>query len=191
MHARTLPGGGWGAHAEAARFPSVPPGTISEVTVKSLHRDEERTLAEWTTMFQLFVVALDPYTVESAAVLPVATRLLREYSEADCRAGFLMACDADDARAFLGPLADELMVFLDPDRSAIKALGITSLPALIHVDQSPAVVGIAEGWDPAAWRMISLELSRVAGWTPPGLPYADSPAPFHGSPVDGPSVPTG
>jgi hypothetical protein len=118
----------------------VATGTISEVTMRSLQRDEERTLAEWTTMFQLFIVALDPYTVQSAAVLPVATRLLREYAEADCRAAFLMACDADDARQFLGPLTDELMVFVDPDRTVTKALGLTSLPALVHVDQSPAVV---------------------------------------------------
>ena len=168
----------------------VATGTISEVTMRSLQRDEERTLAEWTTMFQLFIVALDPYTAQSAAVLPVAARLLREYAEADCRAAFLMACDADDARQFLGPLTDELMVFVDPDRTVTKALGLTSLPALVHVDQSPAVVTSAEGWDPTEWRTVALELSRVVGWTPPGLPYADSPGPFGGTPVDGPPATT-
>lgn len=163
----------------------MPTDLLTDVTLRSLHRDEERPLGEWTTTFQLFLVALDPYTHESAWVLPTATRLLREFSEADCRTAFLMACDADDARRFLGPLVDELMVFVDPDRAAAAALGLTSLPALVHIDQSPAVVGVAEGWDPKAWRSVATELSEVTGWTPPGLPYADSPGTFPGTPLRG------
>lgn len=159
---------------------------IAEVSVRSLQRAEERTLSEWTTTFQLFLVALDPYTPESAAVLDSATRLLREYAEADCRAAFLMACDADDARQFLGPLVDELMVYVDPDRSVARALGIDGYPAVVHVDQSPAVVTSASGWDPARWRAVALEVSRVTGWTPPGLPYPEDPAPFAATPLDGP-----
>lgn len=166
--------------------PFVAHDVIADVTLRSLHRDEDRPLSEWTTTFQLFLVALDPYTAESAAVLPSATRLLREYAEADCRTAFLMACDADDARQFLGPLTDELMVFLDPDRTAARALGLGGYPALVHVDQSPAVVAVATGWNPAAWREVALEVSHVTGWTPPGLPYPEDPAPFAATSLDGP-----
>lgn len=158
---------------------------MSDVSLHSLQRDEVRPLSEWTTTFQLFVVALDPYTVQSAWVLPTAVRLLREYAESDCRVAFLMGCDTADARQFLGPLADEFMVFIDPDRTSMTGLGIDSLPALVHVDQSPTVVGVAEGWNTEAWRQVATELSRVLGWTPPGLPNAADPAPFAGTPVSG------
>lgn len=159
---------------------------IADVTLRSLQRDEERPLSEWTTTFQLFLVALDPYTAESAAVLTSATRLLKEYAEADCRTAFLMACDPDDARQFLGPLVDELMVYVDPDRSVARALGVAGFPAIVHVDQSPAVVASASGWDPGAWREVALEVSHVTGWTPPGIPYPEDPAPFAATSLDGP-----
>lgn len=156
---------------------------VRDISLHSILRDEERTLTEWTTTFQLFVVALDPYTVESSVVLPTATKLLHQYAESDCRTAFLMACDTEDARRFLGPLVNEVMVFTDPDRTAIRGLGIETLPALVHIDQSPAVAGVAEGWDPHAWRAVASNLSRVLGWSPPGPPTPDEPAPFAGTPV--------
>lgn len=156
---------------------------VRDLSLRSLQRDDQRSLSEWTTTFQLFVVALDPYTQESATILPTATKLLREYAEADCRTAFLMACGADDAQRFLGPVVEELMVFVDPERVAIKTLGLTSLPAMIHIDQSPAVVNAAEGWNPVAWREVASNLSKVLGWTPPGPTTADEPPPFAGTPV--------
>jgi len=176
---------GWGRSGPARYIRSVPTEVISDVSLRSLQRDEVRPLSEWTTTFQLFVVALDPYTQQSAWILPTAVRLLREYAEADCRVGFLMTCDADDARQFLGPLADEFMVFVDNDRATCKALGLGSLPALVHIDQSPAVVGAAEGWDTQGWRAVAMELSKILDWTPPGLPNAADPGAFAGTPVDG------
>lgn len=179
---------GWGRGGPARYIRTVPTEVISNVSLRSLQRNEVRPLSEWTTTFQLFVVVLDPYTQQSAWILPTAARLLREYAEADCRVGFVMACDIDDARQFLGPLAEEFMVFIDSDRATSKALGLTSLPALVHIDQSPAVVGAAEGWDTQGWRAVAMELSKVLDWTPPGLPNADDPGAFAGTPVDGPSV---
>jgi len=163
----------------------VSSGTLTEIEMRSLRGDDARPMPEWTTTFQLFMVALDPYTVQSAWILPTATRILQEYSEADCRTAFLMACDANDAQQFLGPLVDELMVFLDPDRTAISALGITELPALVHVNQVPAVVASAGGWDPGAWRDIAAELSRILSWNRPTIPDPNDPEPFPGSPAAG------
>lgn len=179
---------GWGRRGPARYIRSVPTEVISDVSLRSLQRDEVRPLSEWTTTFQLFVAVLDPYTQQSAWIVPTAARLLREYAEADCRVGFLMTCDADDARQFLGPLAEEFMVFVDPDRATAKALGLATLPALVHIDQSPMVVGAAEGWDTQGWRAVAMELSKVLDWTPPGLPNANDPGAFAGTPVVGPPV---
>jgi hypothetical protein len=161
----------------------VTSGVLNDLTLRSLRRDEERTLAEWTTTFQLLVVALDPYTVESAAVLPTAARVLRHYSESNSRNAFIMACDADDARQFLGPLVDEFMVFVDPDGAALKSLGLTTLPSIAHIDQSPAVATSAEGWDPAGWRAVVEGLSLVLSWSVPLVPTPEDPAPFAGTPL--------
>ena len=69
-------------------------------------------------MFHLVAVVLDPYTYESSWILSTATRVLREYAGADCRVAFIVTADVDDANQFLGPLAEEFLVFVDPDRVA-------------------------------------------------------------------------
>jgi hypothetical protein len=161
----------------------VTPGVLNDLSLRSLRRDEERTLAEWTTTFQYLVVALDPFTEQSAAVLPTAARLLRHYAESNSRNAFILACDADDARQFLGPLADEFMVFVDPDGTALKGLGLTTLPAMAHIDQSPAIAQSAEGWDPAGWRSVVRGLSQVLSWSEPMVVTPDDPAPFAGTPL--------
>jgi hypothetical protein len=161
----------------------VTPGVLNDLTMRSLRRDEERTLAEWTTTFQLLVVAIDPFTKESADILPTAARVLRHYAESNSRNAFVMACDADDARQFLGPLADEFMVFVDPDGAALKGLGLTTIPAIAHIDQSPAVFTSADGWNPAGWRIVVEGLSQVLSWSVPLVPIPEDPAPFAGTPL--------
>ena len=162
----------------------MPSDNVSEVPLTSLGGDT-RPVEEWTTTFQLALVALDPYTQESAALLEPAGRILRHYAEADCRTAFLMACDEADARQFLGPWIDEMMVYVDPDRVAVKGLGLERLPAFVHVDQNNAVVGAAEGWDPAEWRALAIDLARIMSWRRPNIPEAGDPAPFQGSPALG------
>jgi hypothetical protein len=144
-----------------------------------------RPLREWLTLFHLAVVVLDPYTSESAWLLPTAGRLLRTYDQADCRVAWLITCDADDARRFLGPWAGEILTFCDPDREAVKALGLERLPAFVHIDLAGDVVGSAEGWDPDEWRAVATELSRLMSWSRPVIPALGDPAPFPGSPALG------
>jgi len=64
---------------------------------------EGRTLAEWVSIFQLVVVALDPFSNESAWILPTAARILTNYEQADCRIAWLVAGTPDECREFLGP----------------------------------------------------------------------------------------
>ena len=51
---------------------------------------EPRTLREWVTTFHLVVVAIDPYTDQSAWILDTADRILTNFREADCRVAWLV-----------------------------------------------------------------------------------------------------
>ena len=149
-------------------------------------RGQGRTLEQWLTNFHLCVVALDPYTNESAWALESAGRVLTDYAQADVRVGWLVTADADDAVRFLGPWSERLLTFVDPDREAVKALGLSQLPALVHINMSGAVEGVAEGWNPEAWRdEVFVNLSRLLSWTVPALPVPGDPVAFAGSPALG------
>lgn len=161
-----------------------------DTPLTSLQGGEPRPISEWVTTFHLAVVALDPYTYESSWILPTATRVLRTFAEADCRTAFLVAAPPEDARVFLGPLVEELLVLVDPDRVAIKAMGIASLPAFVHIDQGCSVVDATEGWQPEQWRTVASGLARVMGWKRPPIPVPDDPVPFEGTPAMTQAPPT-
>ena len=94
---------------------------------------EARPLEDWLTTFPLLPVLLDPYTNESAWILHTARRILVAYAEAGCRGCWVVTCGPDDARRFLGPYAQEILTFADPDRRVPAALGIDTLPAIAFV----------------------------------------------------------
>jgi hypothetical protein len=142
-----------------------------------------RSLRELLTTFHLVFVALDPYTHESGWIIDTAARIFRVYDDADCRVAWLVAGEAGEAREFLGPWADEILTFADPERAAIKAFGLERLPALVHVRQDLSVAGVAEGWDPNAWRKVTDNLSAVMHWTRPPIPAPGDPAPYQGVPA--------
>jgi hypothetical protein len=144
-----------------------------------------RSVQQWLTTFHLVFVALDPFTYESAWLLPTANRVLLNFQEADCRIAWLVAGTPEDCQAFLGPWSKEILTFSDPDREAIKAFGLERLPALVHVGTDGSVVGSAEGWDPPAWRAVAGALAKMMAWTPPNLPAAGDPGPYPGSPALG------
>jgi hypothetical protein len=137
-----------------------------------------RTLREWLTNFHLAVVALDPFTREGPWILPIATRVLRHFSQADVRVALLLPATPDECRLFLGPLVNELLTFADPDRAAITGLGIDRLPAFVHVAMDGTVEGKAEGWQPAEWQAICDNLARVTSWSSPVVQHDGDPAPF-------------
>ena len=142
-----------------------------------------RPLEEWLTTFHLGSVILDPYTNESAWVLETGARILAELRGAAVRVNLLLTCDADDARAFLGPLADEFLVFLDPDRLAVKALGLSTLPAFVFVRIDGTVPAAAEGWNPAEWRAVADAIATTTQWSKPTIPSPGDPAAFAGTPA--------
>ncbi len=146
---------------------------------------DRRTLDDWLTTFPLAVVALDPYTHESAWILHTAHRLLRFYGEADVRTAWVVTCGADDARRFLGPYADDILTFADPDRGIVRGLGLRSLPAFVFIRMDGLELARAEGWNADEWRGVTEAISELTAWSRPLLPDVGDPAPYAGTPVNG------
>jgi hypothetical protein len=144
-----------------------------------------RPLDEWLTTFHLATVVLDPYTNESSWILKTATRILDEFRDSHVRVTLMVTADDDEARAFLGPLADRFLVFCDPDRTAVKAFGLAELPAFLFVSVDGNVVASAEGWNSAEWRAVAQEIATWTKWRAPMIPAAGDPGPFRGSPALG------
>lgn len=142
-----------------------------------------RTVREWLTTFHLLLVAVDPANVRSRWIVPTAARVLFEYEGADCRVAWLVAGDAADARKLLGRWATDIMTFVDPELMAIKGFGISTLPTIVHVGMDLEIVNAVEGWDPPAWRELTMELSRRMSWSRPHIPTSADPGPFEGAPL--------
>jgi len=156
----------------------------AELSLRPLAGDA-RALRDWVTVFHLALFVIDPYTNESAWLLPTMARIMREFSGADVRVAWLVTADGADARAFLGPLAAEFLTFTDPDRSVVRSLGLERLPAMVHVRSDLSVAGVAQGWSSAAWRSLAQRLAEVMSWSVPQIPGPGDPAPFEGSPAGG------
>jgi hypothetical protein len=141
---------------------------------------DPRTIREWVTNFHLLVCAVDPYTNESSWILATATKILSEFRGADVRVAWLSTSSAADAKAFLGPLAGEFLTFADPDRVAVKGLGLNRLPALVHIGTDVSIVGKAEGWHSDEWGGVCRRLATIMSWAMPTL-GASAPSAFEGS----------
>ncbi|MEY2570757.1 MAG: hypothetical protein QOE63_1107 [Acidimicrobiaceae bacterium] len=156
-----------------------PPGELLLSPLKG----EARTVDQWVTTFHLALVVVDPFTYESAWLLEEAGRVLTGFTAADVRVGWLVTGTAEEARQFLGPWAEELLTFADPGRVAVKALGLQSLPAWVHIDMLGHVAESVEGWQPAEWRPALHALANVLSWIAPTVPGPKAPGPFPGSPA--------
>lgn len=142
-------------------------------------------LSQWLTTFHLVVAMLDPFTAESAWLLPTIGRILRVYDDADCRVALLVTCSPSEARSYLGPYAKEHLTFADEEREVAKALGLERLPALVHIRQDLSIAGAAEGWCPEEWRGVTDGLSKAMHWSRPLVPGPRDPAPYDGTPALG------
>ena len=144
-----------------------------------------RPLSQFLTTFHLVLIALDPYTNESAWIMETGGRILEAFQGADCRGGWLVAGDAGECQAFLGPWADRFTTFADADRSLIKSLDLQQLPAIVHLGMDATIIGSAEGWRPAEWRAVTDNAARLLSWSGPHLPVAKDPAPYEGTAAQG------
>jgi hypothetical protein len=137
-----------------------------------------RTLEEWLTTFHLAVVALDPFTQEGAWILPIATRVLTHFSQADVRVALLLPATPTESRLFLGPWVNSLLTFADPEREAIKGMGLERLPVFAHIAMDGTLEGKAEGWQPAEWQSVADNMAKVLSWTSIVVERDGDPAPF-------------
>ena len=162
-------------------MPTDPPADLSLAPING----EARTIDEWLKTFQLALVVLDPYTNESSWILETAGRILRHFTGADCRVAFVVTASADDARQFLGPWAERLLTFADPDRAVVQALGLGEIPAFVQIRGDRKVVASAEGWDPYEWRAVAESLAAAMSWSAPLIPLQGDPSPYAGSSAQG------
>jgi hypothetical protein len=146
---------------------------------------EARSIADWVTTFQLAAVVVDPFTNESSWILETAGRVLLHFREADCRVAFIVTGTADEARQFLGPWADKVLTFADPDRAVVKALALNELPAFVQIRGDLHVAAAAEGWDPEQWSQVAASLAKNMSWSAPLIPAYGDPSPYAGSAAAG------
>lgn len=146
---------------------------------------EALPISGWVTTFQLAVVVLDPFTNESSWLLETSGRVLTHFTDADCRVAFLVTGTAEEAKQFLGPWADKVLTFADPDRTAVKALGLNELPAFLQIRGDLHVAASAEGWDPLEWRAVADALAKNMSWSAPLIPLESDPSPYAGSAAAG------
>jgi hypothetical protein len=138
-----------------------------------------RTLDDWLTMFHLCLVVL-PDRPEAAQWRPVISNIFKVLGDADCRAAVCVTGNASVARRILGDDADRYLVFLDPDRTFVRSLGLEHLPAFVHLRQDTALVSAAEGWSAAEWQKVAAGIAKAMQWSVPQLSSAGGPPPTPG-----------
>lgn len=172
------------AWSRAALLPSTPVALSPspDVTLTSLAGDA-RPLEEWLTTFHLASVVLDPFTNESAWILKTAARILEAFRGSDARVNFVATCTRAEAAEFFGPLAQQFLVYCDPDRAFVKSLGLGTLPAFVFVQTDGTVPVSAEGWNSAEWRTVAEHIATTCSWIAPNIPATGDPGPYQGTPA--------
>ena len=103
-----------------------------------------RTLDDWSTMFHLCLVVLPPRP-EAGDFIPIAKRIFQVFGDADCRTAFCVVGNEFIARGVLGEAEDEYLSFVDPGGEFVASLGLTHLPAFVHLRQDTTLVGRGRG----------------------------------------------
>ena len=75
------------------------------------------------------------------------------------------------------------LTFVDPDAELVTSLGLTHLPAFVHLRQDTTLVAAAEGWDPHEWQAVAKEVAKSHGWSYPEVARPGDPPPRKGWPL--------
>jgi hypothetical protein len=141
-----------------------------------------RTLDDWSTMFHLCLVILPPRP-EASVYIPIAKRIFQVFGDADCRTAFCVVGNEFIAKSVLGEAEQQYLCFVDTGGELASSLGLTHLPAFVHLRQDTSLVAAAEGWDPAAWQAVAKEVGKAMAWSVPTVAAAGDPPPTSGWPV--------
>ncbi len=140
-------------------------------------------LKGWVTSFHLLLVVLDPFTHESSWIVKTAGRILGNFTDADCRVGWLVGGTADETERFLGPWSTDYLTFTDPDFTFIKHIGMTETPGIIHINQAPELIASAQGWNPEEWREVVSGVADLMHWSKPAIREIGDPTQYRGAPL--------
>jgi hypothetical protein len=141
-----------------------------------------RTLDDWSTMFHLCLVILPPRP-EAAVFIPIAKRIFAVFGDADCRTALCVVGNEFITKGVLGEAEDQYLSFCDADGELASSLGLTHLPAFVHLRQDTSLVAAAEGWDPAEWQRVAKEVGKSMAWSVPTVGAPGDPPPTPGWPV--------
>ena len=141
-----------------------------------------RTLDDWSTMFHLCLVILPPRP-EASVFIPIAERIFKVFGDADCRTALCVVGNEFIARGVLGDAETKYLAFVDPDGELATSLGLTHLPAFVHLRQDTTLGDAAEGWDPVAWQRVAKGIGKAMAWSVPTVAAAGDPPPTPGWPV--------
>ncbi len=141
-----------------------------------------RTLDDWSTMFHLCLVILPPRP-EASVFIPIAERIFKVLGDADCRTALCVVGNEFIARGVLGDAEKKYLSFVDTDGELATSLGLTHLPAFVHLRQDTTLGAAAEGWDPVAWQAVAKEIGKAMAWSVPTVAAAGDPPPTPGWPV--------
>jgi hypothetical protein len=155
-----------------------PDPTIKLTTTKGV----TRTLDDWSTMFHLCLVILPPRP-EAAVYIPIAERIFKVLGDADCRTAFCVVGNEFIAHGVLGEAEDRYLTFIDPDGTFVKSLGLSHLPAFVHLRQDTSVVAATEGWRASEWQRVAKEVAKAMAWSYPEIERAGDPPPTPGWPI--------
>ncbi len=141
-----------------------------------------RSLDDWSTMHPLCLIFL-PGRVEAAAWIPVIERIFATFGDADCTCALVVAGPAEVARRILGPVEEKWLTFVDPVGALSAELGLTHLPAFVHLRHNCTVVSATVGWQPSEWQKVAREVARTTAWSVPQVSGAGDPPKSEGWPV--------
>ncbi|HZJ26044.1 MAG TPA: hypothetical protein VFF40_03360 [Acidimicrobiia bacterium] len=127
-----------------------------------------RTLDDWLTMFHLCLVVL-PDRPAASEWRPVINSIFSVFGDADCTTAVCVTGNASIARRILGDDVTRSLVFTDPDRALVRSLGLTHLPAFVHLRQDTTLVAAAEGWNPPEWQAVADGLGKAMSWSVPQI----------------------
>ena len=126
------------------------------------------TLDDLTTMFTGVWVVLPPRG-EAKEYENVIQQIFKTYGDSDARCAILIPGDIRSANLVKDSLDINVQYFSDVDFKVCDALGVTSLPALVHVRQDTSVANIVNGFDIEEWNNVCKNISTKLRWTKPNF----------------------